>query len=74
MKKSILITTLAAFFVVLTSCKRDWVCVCSFGGFSAESEKYLDTFKKEAKNQCRDLEGDLQEELGPGVSCEVEKD
>lgn len=74
MKKSILIATLAAFFVTLTSCKRDWVCVCSLGGFSAESEAYVDTFKKEAKDECRDLEGDLQNELGQGVSCEVEKD
>jgi hypothetical protein len=39
----------------LTSCKKDWDCVCSVGGFSSTTV-IKDSTRKEAKDSCSDLD------------------
>lgn len=70
MKKKLFFSLLTISLLALTSCKKDYNCVCSAGGFSAESETYENVKKSDAESRCEDYEEDVQS-VNSSVSCSI---
>lgn len=71
MKKLTLVAA-AGLMVLFASCKRDWVCQCSYSGITVDAETYLDSSKKDAESNCDKVQADAQD-ANSGISCEIEK-
>lgn len=62
---------LVALALSFTSCKKDWVCVCSDGGISIDSDPIKNVTKSEAKEKCSDLQGQIRI-VFPKAECSVD--
>lgn len=70
MKVKLILSVLAVSLLALTSCKKDYNCVCSYGGFSAESETYTDVTKSDAESRCDEYEAEVQQSAS-GITCSI---
>jgi len=70
MKKGLFIAVTGT--VLLTSCKKDWSCVCTDGSISAVVESYTNVTKKVAKDKCQQFEDDVVT-FDSTISCSTEK-
>lgn len=57
---------------LLSSCKRDWNCVCSSGSESGTAATYTDVSKKDAKESCDALQA-LGIAFDSDFKCNIEK-
>lgn len=57
--------------VLLSSCKKDWTCICTSGSTSAVAENYSNLSKKDAEKECADVQA-LANSFGGNVSCDIE--
>lgn len=69
MKKSILFVAVLAAFT-FTSCKKDYVCVCTYKGAEI-GRTTINNTKKKAKDACTAVK-DTYSQYGADVSCVVE--
>ena len=71
--KTIKIFALASFGIIaLASCKKDYTCNCSSGGFTVVAETYTSVSKKDAESKCSDYEKDAQQ-IVENASCSIAK-
>lgn len=72
--KTIKIFALTVFgTIALASCKKDYTCNCSSGGFTVVAETYTSVTKSDAESKCADYETDVNAAFGGGVSCSIAK-
>ena len=71
MKKVFALLALGGLFVV-SSCKGDYNCDCTYGGFTITSAQYYDVAKSDAQSSCDAVQSNLQ--IGdPSASCTLNK-
>ncbi len=56
----------------MSSCKKDYACVCSAYGFSVEAEIIEDSSKKDAESRCDEIE-DAAQQTSSVTTCSIEK-
>lgn len=71
MKISQLTILLVLTIVSLSSCKKDWVCTCTFGSTGIETQQLSDAKRKTAKNACSDMESELVLRGLENVNCKI---
>lgn len=65
-----------AFIVVsalLTSCKKDWVCTCTFGTSGTDATQLSSLSRKEARSICDDRKSELVLSSITDVECKISK-
>jgi hypothetical protein len=70
MKAKLILSALAVSLLALSSCKKDYNCNCSIGGFSGDGEKYYDVTKGDAESKCEEYEADAQA-INSSFTCKV---
>lgn len=71
MKTTLIIATVVA-ASFLTSCKKDYSCICSAFGFSGEAELIEDSTKKDAEERCEEIETAAKQAVA-STTCSIEK-
>lgn len=70
MKVKLILSLAVVSLLALSSCKKDYNCVCSYAGISADSELYTDVTKGDAESRCEDYEAEVQQAVS-GISCTI---
>lgn len=70
MKVKYILSVLAVSFLALTSCKKDYNCVCGAGGVNFDSETYYDVKKSDAESRCSDYENEAQQ-YNSSITCSI---
>jgi hypothetical protein len=71
MKKVFAIVAVAGLFVV-TSCKGDYNCDCTYGGFTQTYAQYINIKKSDGETSCNAAQTSLQI-IDPSASCTLNK-
>jgi hypothetical protein len=71
MKIKLILGVITIALLSLTSCKKDYNCVCKAGVFSVDAETYQQVTKNDAEERCTDYEAEAKETFGSGVTCSI---
>jgi|GEM_PF-5566543 len=71
MKITQLTLLLVLSIISLSSCKKDWLCTCTFGTTGIETQQLSDAKRKTAKNACHDMESELVLRGFENVNCKI---
>lgn len=69
MKRVVLVAVASVFVLGLSSCKKDWVCVC-IDKYGSDSEIYPNTSRQAAKTACQ-LDETHMKQYDKDASCEL---
>lgn len=72
MKLKSIFVIAAVTLISLSSCKKDYACVCSAFGLSGEAEVIENSTKKDAESRCEEIEKASKETVA-SATCSIEK-
>lgn len=72
MRKTNTAVFIIGIIALLTSCKKDWVCNCSFGTTSLSTTQIFDQNRKTARKACKDQESSLITLGVQNVDCKLQ--
>lgn len=57
--------------IPFSSCKKDWVCTCTFGSTGIETTQLSDATRKTARNACNGKKSELVLRGFEDVNCKI---
>lgn len=71
MKITKMLGVLTISLIALSSCKKDYDCMCEAGGIGVDAETYENVTKVDAEEKCDDYEEEVKEDISNDITCSV---